>query len=227
MRQEGKSGNPYQWENVYLYRQLRSDAIRLLLPVTDDHDIQTLIACIYLGLRLRFEGNPAHLIISFQTLPDDATGLNRQFLVLMDAVPGGTGYLKTLYQKKNADGLEGEDIMEVLRFVRDALETCTCRKLVQQESAADTDGCYRCIRSYHLQYSADKISRERGIRLLNQLIEAGGLRNREKTLDAIKPDSLFGSILEKKFVQALQDYVEEQKGKWGETLISGASPGMI
>jgi DEAD/DEAH box helicase domain-containing protein len=221
MRQEGKSGNPYQWENVYLYRQLRSDAIRLLLPVTDDHDIQTLIACIYLGLRLRFEGNPAHLIISPQTLPDAATGLNRQFLVLMDAVPGGTGYLKTLYQKKNADGLEGEGIMEVLRFARDALETCTCRKLVQQESAADTDGCYRCIRSYHLQYSADKISRERGIRLLNQLIEAGGLRNREKTLDAIKPDSLFGSILEKKFVQALHDYVEAQKGKWGETLIRG------
>jgi DEAD/DEAH box helicase domain-containing protein len=139
----------------------------------------------------------------------------------MDAVPGGTGYLKTLYQKKNADGLEGEGTMEVLRFARDALETCTCRKLVQQESANDTDGCYRCIRSYHLQYSADKISRERGIRLLNQLIEAGGMRSREKSLDAIKPDSLFGSLLEKKFVQALQDYVELKKGKWGETLIRG------
>jgi len=47
------------------------------------------------------------------------------------------------------------------------------------------------------------------------------VRSREKTLDAIKPDSLFGSILEKKFVQALQDYVEAQKGKWGETLIRG------
>ena len=39
MRQEGKSGNPYQWENVYLYRQLRSEAIRLLLPIADDNDV--------------------------------------------------------------------------------------------------------------------------------------------------------------------------------------------
>ena len=133
------------------------------------------MACIHLGLRLRFEGNPAHLIVSPQIMPDAASGMNRQYLVLLDAVPGGTGYLKTLYQEKDADGLDGEGIMEVLRLARDALETCACRKTGSAEPA-DTDGCYRCIRTYHLQYSADKISRERGITLLKQLIEAGQKR---------------------------------------------------
>ena len=222
MLQEGKNGNPFKWEKVYLYRQLRSEAIRLLLPLIDTEDINTLIACFYLGLRLRFEGNPAHLIIAPQVIPDAATGLEKHFLVLMDAVPGGTGYLKTLYQEKNSEtGLEGEGIIEVLRLARDTLETCTCRKLMQQDSADDTDGCYRCIRTYHLQYNADQISRERGIILLKQLIEAGEKRVREKNLDTIKPDSLFGSVLEKKVVDCLRDFVAQNHGKWESSIIKG------
>jgi DEAD/DEAH box helicase domain-containing protein len=222
MQQEGRGGSPFKWENVYLYRQLRSEAIRLLLPLIDSRDINTLIACFYLGLRLRFEGNPAHLIIAPQVLPDAATGLEKHFLVLMDAVPGGTGYLKTLFQERNdTTGLEGEGIIEVLKLARDTLETCTCRKLMQQHSADDTDGCYRCIRTYHLQYNADQISRERGIVLLNQLIEAGERRVREKDLDKIKPDALFGSVLEKKFVDSLCDFVIKSQGKWETTIIKG------
>ena len=199
LQQEGRTGNPFKWENVYLYRQLRSEAIRLLLPLIDTEDVNTLIACFYLGLRLQFEGSPAHLIISPQILPDATTGLDKHFLVLMDAVPGGTGYLKTLYQKKNSEtGLEGEGIIEVLQLALNTLETCVCRKLMQQDSVDDTDGCYRCIRSYHMQYKADQISRERGIRLLHRLLEAGKNRVREKSLETIRPDSLFGSVLEKK-----------------------------
>lgn len=55
MRQEGQAGNPFHYIPLYLYRELKSEAIRLLLPLTDDEDISTLVACIYLGLRLRFE----------------------------------------------------------------------------------------------------------------------------------------------------------------------------
>ena len=42
---------------------------RLLLPLMDDDDIETLVACLYLGLRLRFEGDPAHLIVTPQIVP--------------------------------------------------------------------------------------------------------------------------------------------------------------
>ena len=222
MKQEGKAGNPFRWENVYLYRQLRSEAIRLLLPLTDDEDFDTLMACIYLGLRLKFEGNPAHLIVASQILPDIETGIKKYYLVLMDAVPGGTGYLKTLYQSKDDLGREGEGVIEVLRLALNTLETCSCRKLKDDVGQQDTDGCYRCLRTFHQQYNADSISRERGIVLLRELIESGEKRSQKKKLDAIKPDSLFGSVLEKRFVDRIKVFVHEKQGKWEQTIIKGA-----
>lgn len=222
MRQQGKSGDPFKWESIYLYRQLRSEAIRLLLPLIDTEDINTLIACFYLGLRLRFEGNPAHLVIAPQVLPDPNTGLEKHYLVLMDAVPGGTGYLKTLFQEKEVtSGLEGEGIMKVLRLACDALETCQCRRLPLQYGVDDTDGCYRCLRSYHMQHKADQISRDRGISLLKELIAAGEKRVRQTSLEMIKPDSLFGSVLEKKVIDCLKSFVIAEKGKWETTIIKG------
>jgi DEAD/DEAH box helicase domain-containing protein len=89
--------------------------------------------------------------------------LSCHYLVLMDAVPSGTGYLKTLYQEKDTLGHEGEGIMDILRRARDTLETCRCQRLQEGHDQQDTDGCYRCIRAYHLQYSADRISRKRGL----------------------------------------------------------------
>lgn len=222
-RQEGKDGQQaFKYIPLYLYRQLKSEAIRLLLPLADSEDIDTLVACIYLGLRLRFEGNPAHLIVQPQIMPESTSGITKHYLVIMDAVPGGTGFLKTLFQEKDEKGREGEGIMDVLRRARDTLETCPCRRFVQQDEMEDTDGCYRCIRTYHLQYKADQISRERGIKLLNRLIESGEKRVKKSELEQIKADSLFGSVLEKRFVEALRSFVEGRKGSWSETIIKGS-----
>ena len=223
-RQEDRSELSYNWEPVYLYRELRSEAIRLLLPIADDDDVDTLTACIHLGLRLRFEGNPAHLIVAPQIMPDPASGMKRYYLVLLDAVPGGTGYLKTLYQDKGDDPQQrdGEGIMQVMRLAKNALETCVCRKMKDSLKQPDTDGCYRCIRTYHLQYSAERISRERGITLLTKLIEAGEKREIIEGFQSFKPHSLFGSMLEKKFADTLQSFVvEDKKGTWEQTIIRG------
>jgi DEAD/DEAH box helicase domain-containing protein len=221
LKQEGKSGSPFKWESIYLYRQLRSEAIRLLLPVADDNDVDTLTACIYLGLRLRFEGNPANVVVTPQIMPEAATGMKKYYLVLLDAVPGGTGYLKTLFQEKDAQGRDAEGLIDVLRRAKDALETCACRRMLQQHDKQDTDGCYRCLRAYHLQYNASRISRERGIALLGQLIESGQKRVAQETLDQITPHSLFGSMLEKKFVDTLRAFVTEKRGQWDQTIIRG------
>lgn len=131
--QQGREIHPFKWRSAYLYRELTSEAIRLLLPVVQDEDLQTLNACFYLGLRLRFEGDPAHLIVAPQVLPDLKSGVDKHFLVLMDAVPGGSGYLKTLYQDKDDEGREGAGIMTVMRLARDALVNCSCRKLHQTD----------------------------------------------------------------------------------------------
>lgn len=63
--------------------------------------------------------------------------------------------------------------------------------------------------------------RYRGIRLLGQLIEAGEKRAPITDLVAIKPNTLFGSMLEKKFVDTLREFVEEKKRTWRRTIIGG------
>ncbi len=221
-KQENKDLLPYNWSSIYLHRELRSEAIRLLLPIATRQEIDTLSACIHLGLRLRFEGNPAHLIVSPQVMPDSYSSMNRYYVVLLDAVPGGTGYLKTLYQQKDQHGRDAEGIMEVLRLAKNALETCSCRRVTHSASNPDTDGCYRCIRTYHMQYSAGSISRERGIELLTKLIKAGDQRLPQKELAAIKANSLFESMLEKKFVEALKGLVTKKHGTWEDTIVQGS-----
>ena len=222
-KQEGKKGDKYQAESVYLYRELNSEAIRLLLPVSDENDVDTLTACIHLGLRLRFEGNPAHLIITPQAMPDHGTGMSRFYLVMMDGVPGGTGFLKSLYQQKDEAGLDGQGVLDVLRLAKNALETCACRQLSSAIDQPDTDGCYRCIRTYRLQYDAERISRERGIGLLEDLIKAGEKRKVQEDLESIKPDQVFDSMLERKFVDRLKDFVETKYGTFESTIIRGKS----
>jgi DEAD/DEAH box helicase domain-containing protein len=211
-QRKGQSDSGYQWQRVWLYRELRSEAIRLLLPDVEQADFDTLEAAIYLGMRLRFQGDPAHLLVKTQVIPDHARGITRNYLVLMDAVPGGTGFLKTLYKASDGAQREGEGVVEVLTLARNALEACECRR--PQQDGEETDGCYRCIRTYHMQHRAQNISRERGIELLGQLIEAAGRREVRRAIDGIKPDALYKSLLERRFVERLRSWVEGRQGKW-------------
>ncbi len=224
-QREGKSVSGYRWQRVYLYRELKSEAIRILLPPgLDKTDVSTLRACLFLGLRLHFRGFPGHLMIEPQALPDHRQGTRRQYLVLMDAVPGGTGFLKSLFVPKQEGQRAGEGVMNVLRLALNALETCECRLLGPARGQDDTDGCYRCIRSYHLQYKAEEISRERGITLLRTMIDAGDRRVDISALDDIQVSSLYGSVLEKKFIDRLQDAVVSGGGSWSKALVKG-TPG--
>jgi len=220
-KQEGRDLLPYNWASIYLHRELKSEAIRLLLPIATEEEIQTLSACIHLGLRLRFEGNPAHLIVSPHVMPDAFSSMNRYYVMLLDAVPGGTGYLKTLYQQKDQHDRDGEGIMQVLRLAKDALETCACRRVLHTPNKPDTDGCYRCIRTYRMQYNAAEISRERGIELLGRLIAAGEKRLPQQELTELRANSLFESMLEKKFVDELKAFVDKGHGNWEQTIVRG------
>ncbi|WP_257263618.1 DEAD/DEAH box helicase [Endozoicomonas sp. ONNA2] len=221
-KREGRADEAYRWKGMYLYRELRSEAIRLMLPDVEQEDLDTLEAAIYLGMRLRFQGDPAHLMVKPQVIPDHAAGITRHYLVLLDAVPGGTGFLKALFQDDNKGATPpAEGIMHIMQLALNALETCSCRKLPQTEKY--TDGCYRCIRTYHMQHKSENISSERGINLLRKLLVAGAKREVKQALDDIKVQSIFGSVLEKRFVNKLQCWVEELGGSasWRSAIIAG------
>jgi len=100
--------------------RLRSEAIRLLLPVSQLEDpvlLHSLKAALFLGFRKKFLGHPDHLAVTLANEP--RSGAMRRFLVVYDAVPGGTGYLADLWKR---DG-----ILDVLENARDAMQTLVPR----------------------------------------------------------------------------------------------------
>ena len=120
-----QQGRQEDWKPLFLYRQVESEAIRLLLPVSTfqaETKLATFKACLELGLRKKFKGNPGHLIIREQQ--DPGTGgdpMPRRFLVLYDTVPGGTGYLKEFARNPEA-------MREVLEGAFRTLKSCRCRQ---------------------------------------------------------------------------------------------------
>ncbi|MCA9794846.1 MAG: hypothetical protein KC910_23725, partial [Candidatus Eremiobacteraeota bacterium] len=86
---------------ILLYREVQSEAIRLLLPMAAENiDARraSFEAALQLGLRRYFKGNPGHLLVKAVSEPDPNSGARRHYLVLYDGVPGGTGYLADLWK---------------------------------------------------------------------------------------------------------------------------------
>ncbi len=188
-------------EAVFLYREIISEAIRVLLPVSTMEVTRSLAsfkAALQLGFRKRFRGNPGHLVVTTVQEPVREGG-NRCFLVIYDGVPGGTGYLADLWHN---DGL-----IDVLRLALEAARSCSCR------NDPTKDGCYRCVYAYQSQRELANISRKHAVRLLSEIVaQAGGLTD-TKTLSSVNIDSLLESELERKFIAAICTHAEKTE-RW-------------
>lgn len=193
-----RSGSAQErWEDVYLYRQMPSEALRLLLPMSQSHDLAEALpsfrAALQLGLRKRYHGYPQHLKITNTTEPVDSGGsARRQFLLVYDAVPGGTGYLADLAR-------EGV-LYDVLELALDAMRSCRCR-------AQERDGCYRCVYAYQEQRDHGKISRTRAENLFARIVESRGEAKRVASLSEVSIDRVLESELEERFVQEMAKFV--------------------
>ena len=100
--------------NVYLFREMNSEAIRILLPVSDFQSEEKRLsfkAALEYGLRLRFRGQPIHLQVLVQEDPVPGGHGTKQYLVLYDTVPGGTGYLAELVTNLVKSQQEQFDLM--------------------------------------------------------------------------------------------------------------------
>jgi DEAD/DEAH box helicase domain-containing protein len=208
-----QQGRQEDWKPLFLYRQVESEAIRLLLPVSmfqAETKLATFKACLELGLRKKFKGDPRHLIIREQQ--DPATGSDsvpRRFLVLYDTVPGGTGYLKEFARKPEA-------MREVLEGAFRTLKSCRCR---QEEGV---DGCYRCVYAYQRQNELELVSRELGIEMLGEILSRWGKLEPVQFLSQVQvPDLLIESELEGRFLTTLEAYQKKQARPWNKLLQSG------
>lgn len=179
---------------LYLYRELNSEAVRLLLPIAEvsssDIRMQSLVAALHLGLKAYFGGNVAHLQITNYSEPVGDSSLRRHYLVILDTVPGGTGYLKQLM-------LSPEQLVGMLRASYEALQSCSCNE------DPDKDGCYQCLYAYRESRNLELTSRRAAVDLIGRVLELSDQLETVSGLDQINLNVLYESELEKRFIQTL------------------------
>lgn len=183
-------------ECLYLYREFSSEALRILVPYTqsgiDDEVVQSFIAALQLGLKRRFGGKVDHLRITTQDEPGRDGGPRRQYILLYDSVPGGTGYLEQLLSQ------DAQTLTDVLKMARDALHGCACT------ANPDKDGCYRCLYQYRLGRSMAKVSRRRALDVLDELLGKLDQLEQVKSISDIYINPNFDSALEARFIESLK-----------------------
>ncbi|MET9199595.1 DEAD/DEAH box helicase [Gordonia sp. NPDC003585] len=127
-----RRGGTEKWTRLLLSHELRTQAVRLLLPVSLLNFETTLASfkgALLLGLRKDFGGDPQHLAVVASSMTG-TEGATRRFLVLHDTVPGGTGYLDRFG--------EPDRLRHILTLARDTLAECPCR-------TEELRACHRCL----------------------------------------------------------------------------------
>jgi DEAD/DEAH box helicase domain-containing protein len=179
---------------VYLYREFASEGIRILLPeltmTASDRTRHSFIAALQLGLKRRFRGKVDHLRVTQYDEPIENSEHRKRSLVVYDAVPGGTGYLKELMRAP-------EELVEVFKASLEALRGCGCN---QDETK---DGCYRCLYAYRNARDQDEISRDAAVAILSAVLKRAGDLKPVASLRDLPVNALFDSELEARFIHAL------------------------
>lgn len=189
------------FEEVYLYRQLKTEAFKILLPV-QEFESESMIAMfksgIELGLKHYYKGNPQHIEIREYKEYNKQTSRNDRFLVLYDVIPGGTGYLAKLFSKV--------EFTELIKQVYLAIKNCSCQ-------TSGKDGCYHCIYTYGNQFEREELSRKKAEELYFRIHNSS--RNWDFMKDGLSDITNSGQIeeseLEEKFIKAIKFYAKKEK----------------
>ena len=213
-----KKAKEVPWSSTFLYRQLQSEAIRILLPVSAfavPEKLQTFKCALELGFKKLFKGNPGHLLIKEQAEPlEEEPGAFRRYLIVCDTVPGGTGYLK--------DIVFSGGLLKALELAYQTLSTCSCNQNDQ------LDGCYRCIYAYKHQFQIENISRDRAVRMLEEILSYKDDLEEIVNLSKISIVNVLESELEERFVDLLKEQaIRTDDWEWEDIAIHGKPGGLI
>ncbi|MEU2254447.1 DEAD/DEAH box helicase [Nocardia xishanensis] len=190
-------------EKILLAHQLRTEALRILLPaatVLVEERIHSFRAALRLGVDIHFGGDPQHLDTTLASVPD-RTGARRHYLVLFDQLPGGTGYLHRLTDPKA--------FRVTLEDARQALLACPCRDEGRR-------ACHRCLYRYTNERFQDIVSRHEALHILEDLLgpvdESGEPLSDTWEIDSIATTDRVGlerqveSDLEARFLAVLREW---------------------
>lgn len=179
---------------LFLYRQFNTEALRILIPATTQalttEKKESFVAAFMLGMQEYF-GNVNHLRATVSEIPIPDAAYRKQYLVIYDSVPGGTGYLKQLMSEQDA-------LTDILQKALNVLESCTCNDDPQK------DGCYRCLYAFRQGQNIGNISRNAAVEMLKAILKGKGNLQKIAKLSDIPVNSLFDSELEALFVEAFR-----------------------
>ena len=117
---------------------------------------ESFTAAFMLGMKEYF-GNVDHLCATVSDVPVPDSDYRKQYLVIYDSVPGGTGYLKQLMNEQGS-------LIDIFERALQKLEQCSCKDDPQK------DGCYHCLYAYRQSQNNGSISRSTAIRLLKTIL---------------------------------------------------------
>ena len=188
------------FEEVYLLREIKTEALKVLLPVQEfesDATVNMFKAGLELGLKKYYKGNPQHLSIINYSEYNAKNSRFDKYLVLYDNIPGGTGYLEKLFSPA--------DFTMVISKAYEAIRDCSCK-------AKGKDGCYRCIYTYSNQFIQDELSRERAELLFKKIVDKSDAWETYTTgLGALTSNGqIEESELEDRFIRSLRNYLQSQ-----------------
>lgn len=188
-------------ECIFLYREFTTEVLRLLIPATtfDISDVikESFTAAFMLGMKEYF-GNVDHLRATVSEVPIPDSDARKQYLVVYDSVPGGTGYLKQLMNDDNA-------LIKIFEVALNKMKSCSCN------ADSEKDGCYHCLFAYRQNQNLGNISRKTAVRLLTAIINGAKSLEKVKGLRAIDVNSMFDSELERRFIEAFRQMNTESR----------------
>ncbi len=185
------------WKPLNLFHELRTEVVRLLLPVSTfevDERLASFKAALMLGLRLDFGGDPDNLDIELTDFPNPGGQGRRRLLALHDRVPGGTGYIGRV--------ADPDRLGRILEQARDYISRCLCRS----EGRA---ACHRCLLGSARPREIEFVSRAVALDLLDELLETWEFEPAENgTVAGIKLSRVDESELERRWKVAIRAWAE-------------------
>jgi DEAD/DEAH box helicase domain-containing protein len=180
---------------LYLYRELESEAIRVVLPVStysaNSANEASFAAAMQLGIKHYFKGSIDHIKSTTYSEPVNEGEGRRYYLVIYDSIPGGTGYLKELMRDPN-------NLFTLIEKSFTKLDSCSCNQ------DPNKDGCYKCIYAYRDRQKMPMISRDSAKNMFQMILENRNDLVQITSLSQINPNVLLDSELEHKFIDTLK-----------------------
>ncbi|MEU8595506.1 Zn-binding domain-containing protein [Streptomyces globisporus] len=192
-----------QDQQIITATEHRTEALRILLPAATlnvPERLASFSAALHLGLARRYGGDPAHIRSTPATEPDRDTGLTRNYLVLYDSLPGGTGYLQRLVAR------DGEEFRAVLARAQETLRDCPCQHGPRR-------ACHRCLLGHAPQRDYPHIDRREALWMLDGLLGADGHSGWNVAKEQAGAELRFAdqaeSDLERRFIDCLDRWLAQ------------------